>query len=243
LREEPPLTVVLYGFDTTKPPFEDARVRQAFALAVDWRTIAAASDSTIPATSIVPPGVPGRSDADLLPRHDPDEARRLLAAAGFPNGAGFPDVAIQSGGSSFDDAVRDAIERELHIPLRIEIPTDFLERMLGSYRPAMWSLPWIADYPDPNDFLGVLLGGGQVSNFGRWANADFDAALDRAATAASTADRTAAYEAAERVVADQAPVVPVAYFRQWALARDGLLGATTGGIGILRYGGLSWGNP
>ena len=240
LREEPPMTVELYGFDTTKPPFDDARVRQAFALAVDWRTIAAASDSTTPATSLVPPGVPGRSAADLLPRHDPDEARRLLAAAGYPGGVGFPDVALQSGGSTFDDAVRDAIERELHVPLRIELLSDFLDRMLGSDRPAMWSLAWIADYPDPYDFLGVLLGSGQTSNFGRWSNAAFDAALDRAATATAGADRTAAYEAAERVVADQVPVVPVAYLRQWALARDGLLGATTGGIGILRYGNLAW---
>jgi len=240
LREEPPMTVVLYGFDTTKPPFDDVRVRQAFALAVDWRTIAAASDSTAPATSLVPPGVPGRASSDLLPRHDPDEARRLLAEAGYPNGAGFPAVALQSGGSTFDDAIRDAVERELHIPMRIEVLSDFLQRMLGTDRPAMWSLAWIADYPDPYDFLGVLLGSGQTSNFGRWSNPDYDAALDRAAKAATAAERTAAYEAAERIVADQAPVVPVAYTRQWALAREGLLGAATGGIGILRYGNLAW---
>jgi oligopeptide transport system substrate-binding protein len=240
LREEPPMTVELYGFDTTKPPFDDARVRQAFAMAVDWRTIAAASDSTTPATSLVPPGVPGRSTADLIPRHDPDEARRLLAAAGYPGGSGFPTIALQSGGSTFDDAVRDALVRELHVPVHIELLQDFLERMLGTDRPAMWSLAWIADYPDPYDFLGVLLGRGQTSNFGRWSNADFDAALDRAATASTASDRTTAYEAAERVVADQAPVIPVAYPRQWALAREGLLGATTGGTGILRYGGLAW---
>jgi len=243
LRTEPSLTVEYYGFDTTRPPFDDVLVRRAFALGVDWRGLArAAGGGQEPATSLVPPGVPGRSSLDLLPPYEPDEARRLLAEAGYPGGAGFPDVALQTGGSGYDDAVRAAISRELGITLRGEVLADFLGRMLGDDRPAMWSIAWIADYPDPYDFLGVLLGGGQVSNFGRWQNADFDAALERAGTAATPAERARAYEDAERIVQSEAPIVPIAYPTSWALAREGLLGAQTGGIGIVRFAGLAWGD-
>lgn len=241
LRTEPSMTVEYFGFDTTRPPFNDVRVRRAFAMAVDWRGLAAAAGgSEEPATSLVPPGIPGRSGLDMLPAYDPAQARALLAQAGFPGGAGFPDVALQTGGSFYDAAVQAAIARELGVHLRDEILGDFLERMLGTDRPPMWALSWIADYPDPNDFLGVLLGGGQVSNFGRWKNADFDAALDRAAAAATPGERARAYEEAERVVQADAPIVPLAYRPTWALSRDGLLGAATGGIGVLRYADLAW---
>jgi oligopeptide transport system substrate-binding protein len=241
LREEPPLTVEYFGFDTTRPPFNDVRVRQAFAEAVDWRSLAGVvGGGDEPANSLVPPGVPGRSALDLLPKYDPAGARALLAAAGYAGGAGFPDIALQTDGSPYDSVVRASISRELGVKLRSEILSDFLDRMLGTDRPAMWALSWIADYPDPFDFLGVLLESGQTSNFGRWKDPAFDAALQGAATAASPADRAAAYAAAERIVADQAPIIPVAYPTEWALSRDGLLGAHSGGVGIIRFDWLAW---
>lgn len=244
LREEPPLGVQYYGFDASRAPFDDVRLRRAFALAVDWRGLArAAGPSVEPANSLVPPAVPVRSAADLLPPYDPDEARRLLAEAGYPGGGGFPDVVLETGGSGYDDAVRAALRRELGVTVRGEIVSNFLGRLTGADRPAFWSLWWVADYPDPYDFLGVLLGRGQVTNFGRWADPDFDAAMGRAATAATSDEQARAYADAERVVQADVPVIPVAYPLTWALAREGLLGAQTGGIGILRFAGLAWGSP
>ncbi len=65
LREVPSLSTNYYGFDTRSAPFDDVRVRQAFAAAVDWRRIARLSepDPAALATSMVPPGIPGRSEA------------------------------------------------------------------------------------------------------------------------------------------------------------------------------------
>ena len=99
---------------------------------------------------------------------------------------------------------------------------------------------WVADYPGADDFLGILLGSDQPNNFARWSNADFDGAIDRglAATDASSAQK--AYDDAQQIVLDQAPVIPVDYYGTYALVAQGLLGALPNSEGLLRYAGLAW---
>ncbi|MEO7664580.1 MAG: ABC transporter substrate-binding protein, partial [Candidatus Limnocylindrales bacterium] len=93
LRVVPSLALSFVGFTTTKPPFDDPQVRRAFGAAVDWRRLVElGSDGSVPADSMVPPGIDAGGDQDWLPGHDPAHARELLAAAGFPGGAGFPTI-------------------------------------------------------------------------------------------------------------------------------------------------------
>ena len=88
LRQVGSLSVAVLRVRHDRAPFDDPRVRQAFGEAVDWRRMAALSgaDGTAQvANSMVPPGIPGRSDADFLPRLRPCRgARALLAKAGYP---------------------------------------------------------------------------------------------------------------------------------------------------------------
>lgn len=243
LRTVPSLSTQYFGFDAGRPPFDDVRVRQAFAAAIDWRRMAALAvdDPSEVATSMVPPGIPGRSERDLLPAHDPDAARALLAEAGYPGGAGFPDVALVTGGTSFDEAIVTEIGRELGITLRTEtMDFDTYFDRLAEDPPAMWSLSWVADYPGRNDFLGVLLGTGASNNYGRWSSPEFDAAIAEAGATGDEAATAAAYDRAEAIVQQDAPVIPVTYGTGWALSRDGLLGAGQNGLGSLRFAGLAW---
>jgi len=243
LRKVASLSLQFYGFDTTEAPFDDARVRRAFGQAVDWRRMAALSGSSETvqvANSMVPPGIPGRSDQDFLPRHDPAGARRLLAEAGFPGGAGFPDTVLMTGGGGFDEAVVDEVKRELGITLRAEtMAAGYFER-LASNPPAMWALGWVADYPGRNDFLGVLLATGSSNNYGGWSSAAFDDAIADAVSATDPAVASAAYDRAEAVVRDEVPVVPLVYGPGWSLSRTGLLGSGQNGLGIVRMAGLAW---
>ncbi|MEA2611041.1 MAG: peptide/nickel transport system substrate-binding protein [Chloroflexota bacterium] len=243
LRTVDSLSVQYYGFDTRTAPFDDARVRKAFGEAVDWRRMAAlgSADGTAKvATSMVPPGIPGRSGKDYLPVYDPADARKLLSDAGFPGGAGFPATILMTDGSRFDAGIVAEVKRELGITLQAETMGDGYFGRLATDPPAMWSLAWVADYPGPNDFLGVLLGTGASNNYGHWSSPEFDAAVADAVGATDPAVASTAYDRAETIVRDQVPVIPVTYGVGSALSRTGLLGAGQNGLDIIRMAGLAW---
>ena len=239
----PAMSTDYYGFDTTKPPFDDVRVRQAFGAAVDWRRVArlAVDDPSAVATSMVPPGIPDRSETDMLPRHDSAKARQLMREAGYPNGNGFPKVTLVTGGSPYDEAVVAEIRHELGVTVDQEtMDFDAYFPRLDSDPPQMWFLSWVADYPGRNDFLGLLLGSDSVNNYGHWRSDAFDAAVADAASTTDQAAARAAFDRAETVVQRDVPVVPISYGTGWALARDGLLGAGQNGLGSMRLAGLAW---
>jgi oligopeptide transport system substrate-binding protein len=104
----------------------------------------------------------------------------------------------------------------------------------------MWEMDWVADYPGANDFLGLLLGSGKTNNFGRWTSADFDAAITKALASTDSTSMQQAFDQAQAIVQDQAPVIPVDYGAGYSLAAKGLLGAVPNGQGLVRYAGLAW---
>lgn len=241
LRETPSFSLTYLGIDTTSDPFDDVRVRQAFGAAVDWERVVALGSfgGQRPATSMVPPGIPGGGDRNWLPVHDPDEARRLLAEAGYPEGAGLPTIRFASGGAGIADAIAAEVERELGMDVELEMLDDHLGR-LNTDPPNMWLTGWIADYLGANDFLGVLLETDSGDNYGRWSSATFDQAI---ADALATRDPDAAVIAYERALAEiqrEVPVVPLYVSTDWALSRTGLLGAGGNGLGIPRMAGMAW---
>jgi len=156
----PWLATIFVGFDVSKPPFDDVRVRQAFVLAIEKETLGDViwRGYVFPATGgFIPPGMPGYSVGIGLP-YDPQQAQQLMAEAGYPGGRGFP--------------VADALTPHEHEPLSKHLRTKWQENLgvditwhpmdHGSfvervYRepPSMFLGRWLADYPDPDNFLRV----------------------------------------------------------------------------------------
>lgn len=241
LREATSFGVNYYGFNTTVAPFDDARVRLAFAQAVDWRRMVELAGET-PAGSMIPPGIPGRDEADHRPAYDPEAARDLLEQAGFADGDGFPTVTLATYGIGYEDTVRRELEATLGVDVDVEA-LDFepyLQLVAESDRPTMWTLSWVADYPHAHDFLGLLLETGSASNTGAWSNAEYDALIEEAAGVVDAEQQADIYARAQDVLAAQVPVIPISYSQSWALSRDGLLGAIVSGTGFIRYASLDW---
>jgi oligopeptide transport system substrate-binding protein len=190
---------------------------------------------------MIPTGIEGRGTTDYSPRFDAAGARAALARAGFANGSGFPAVTLISQGGGYEQAVADELEQNLGVTVTVEeMPFDDYSSRLDSGTPTFWTIDWVADFPHPEDFLGLLLGSGSRSNVGGWSDPQFDAALDRAASTADPVAQERAYGDAQARVADQVPAVPVVYGVDWALSRDGLLGAAENGEGFIRFAGLAW---
>jgi ABC-type oligopeptide transport system substrate-binding subunit len=244
LRSDPSLSVTYYGFDTRQKPFDDVRVRQAFAQAVDWRRLAALDEpgSSVAATGLVPAGIPGTPEGDYIPRYDPAGARALLAQAGFADGKALGPISFIANGGGYDGGIIAMLEENLGVQVEyatMEFGT-YQER-LATDPPQLWSISWVADYPGPNDFLGVLLGSGSTANQGGWSSTAFDDAIAKATGASDAATATSAYADAMAIVRDEVPAVPVAYGTSFSLVREGLQGAAQTGTGILRLAGLAWG--
>ena len=241
LRQADEMMVEMLGFDTTRLPFDDPRVRRAVSMAVDWQRLAAHDPAGSDATSIVPPGVEARGEPEGRLPYDPAAARAELAAAGYPGGAGFPSVSLATYGVGPAAAIAGELERELGIDVTVE------ERAFGDHSarldadtPALWTLAWSADYPHAHDFLGLLLRGDSSANVGGWANEAYDALIEAAAGTADPGQQAELYAQAQTIVRDEAPLIPLAYSGSWALSREGLRGAAVSGVGILRFADLAW---
>ena len=85
-----------------------------------------------------------------------------------------------------------------------------------------------------------MLETGSTSNTGHWSNADYDKLIEQAAATADPDQQAIFYGQAQDILAQEVPVVPLAYDESWALSRTGLRGALQSGVGLIRYAGLDW---
>jgi oligopeptide transport system substrate-binding protein len=243
LHEAAALSIQYFGFDTTRPPFDDARVRRAFALALDRPRLVelASGAAATAATSLVPPALwPEDPPADEDP--DPDQARELLAEAGYASGADLGPITVNGNGLDVGPAVA-AWRDELGVEIAVESMefADYL-RLIPERPPAVFTINWITDYPSPYALYGLLLLPDAASNYGRWNDAEFVALMEAAARATDPADQAAAYEAVEARVDAEAPVVTWSWDASHWLVRDGLRGVGDLTVGLLDFGRVSWGD-
>jgi ABC-type oligopeptide transport system substrate-binding subunit len=209
------------AFRTDVAPFDDVRVRQALVHAVDRDALVseASEGQYLPAEGgFVPPGMPAHS-ADIGLAYDVGRARDLLKEAGYQGGQGFPDVSwLYSGGSAGEPIVpfvQRAWRRNLGLELQAQSMEwgEFQERRMRD-PPHLSLAGWLADYPDPDDFLRTTYHSTEGINAARcgWHNAHFDALVEEAARVADPARRVALYQEADRIlVSEEAAMMPLCY--------------------------------
>jgi ABC-type oligopeptide transport system substrate-binding subunit/class 3 adenylate cyclase len=219
---EPWLQTHYLGFNASRPPFDDVRVRRAFVLAADRETLAsvALGGFVFPATGgFVPPGMAGHSPGIALP-YDPGGARKLLAEAGYPGGRRFPPVVFLTRTATADlessEFLRQVWQDELSIEVRLETVefgayADRLERE----PPDVFAWCWVADYPDPDNFLRVAYAMAGM----RWQNPAYEGLVEKARRLTDQRQRMGLYKQADRILVEEAAVVPLFYGRNSLLIK------------------------
>ncbi|MBB5350198.1 oligopeptide transport system substrate-binding protein [Haloferula luteola] len=226
LRQEPYVGTVFVRLNTTRKGLDDPRVRRALGLAIDRAALTEyVLEGYFPATSLTPKM--GQYEPDPVLRFDPEEARRLLAEAGYPDGKGFPrfSVLISRPAARASTEALQAMWRE-----HLNIIVDIQNKDWGSYISAQQSLDfdiasagWIGDYLDPTTFLNLWTQGNGNNNTG-WSNPEFENLLDQAAHESDAAQRLEILRKAESVVMAEQPILPVAYYSRNYLLRPEVKG-------------------
>ncbi len=244
VRVDPLLETWYLRFNTRHPPLDDVRVRRALALAIDRELIAQQllHGSRLPAPHYTPPATGGYT-ARARVGYDPDEARRLLAEAGFTAGKGVPRFDLLMNPDGLNTRVLEAIQamwnRELGVEVNL-VTADFrvyLDQMrTGAYQIAR--ARWIGDYNDPNTYLDMFVTDGGNNQTG-WSHPDYDAAIASAATASDPATRFDHFQRAEAVLLEDAPITPVFFGTRTYLIHPDVRGWVPSLLGIHRYQHIS----
>ncbi|HZD43576.1 MAG TPA: ABC transporter substrate-binding protein, partial [Methanomicrobiales archaeon] len=203
--------VTFCAFDVTRRPFDDLRVRRAFAFALDRETLVAVhgSQTLLPATGgFVPQGMPGHAPGIALP-YDPGHARALLAEAGYAGGAGFPavEMIVYPPGVG----VWEAMVAQWNDNLGVEVNwqgldwTEYSDRLYNDPSP-IYSGGWVGDYPDPDNYLRVGL---QLHS--AWREEQYFEAVERARRTLAQRQRLALYAQAQHILVQEVPILPITY--------------------------------
>ena len=217
------LGTYFYRFNVTKPPFNDARVRRAFALATDKNRIIykLTKGAEQPATHFVPNGVANYT-APTAPGFDADAARKLLAEAGFPGGKGFPRVtytffSAAGGGGKLHGKVGVELQQMWKDVLGVDIELRQIERKVFYSQQSkldydISTSSWIGDYNDANTFLDLFTSTSGNNRTG-WKNDRYDALIKQANLETDLPKRAESFRQAEMIlIAEEPPIVPIYFY-------------------------------
>lgn len=237
-----------------KEPFTDAKVRKALSLAIDRDYVA----NTImqgtyePAYNFVGPGIVDESgmfydnanggkpyisddyDANL------EEAKKLMADAGYPNGEGFPTIEYSANDAGYHIPVAEYVQQawgELGITVninKVEWASFLPMRRAGDYDVSRNG--WVMDYNDPSNMI-ELFTTTNGNNDGKYSNPEFDATIE----ASKVADKSVHFQKlheAEDILMEDAGAIPVAYYTDFWLQSPSLKGTwhSPYGYWYLQYG-------
>ena len=218
-RSIPILVTAYVGLNPAQPPFNDLRVRRAFALAVDqerfanevWKGLFTPAHG-----GFIPPGMPGHSAGIGLP-YDPTQARRLLAEAGYPEGRHFPRIKGLGG----TEAEIENLQRQWRENLGINVEWEVLDyatvqETLDTESPSLYIMGYAADYPDPDNFLRVFF---QQGYHLRWRNEAYETLVEEAMRLTDQNQRLNLYRQADHILMEDVPLIPLIYLREHLLVK------------------------
>lgn len=241
---DPIIGTYYISLNIEKAPFDDVNVRKALSLAIDREYVASTlmQGTYTAAGNLMGPGwmdTDGKEFMDNANDGQPyidtanfeanlEEAKQLLADAGYPDGEGFPTISYTTNDAGYHKVVAEYLQQawaELGIDLQVNIVewSSFTPmRRSGDFEVARNG--WVGDYSDPSNMLELFYTT-NGNNDGKFSNADFDAAIDLSRSTLDAKERSTALHTAEDILMDQAGCIPLAYYNDFWLQSSKITGA------------------
>lgn len=242
VQASPAMLTWYFAFNNRRAPFTDANVRQAFNYAIDRERIVRfvlLNSPYAPAVhGLTPPVFPDYPTNSIEGYgYDPDRAKSLLSAAGYPDGKGFPEITLHIYNEprlrKVADAIQNQLSTTLNIPVKIkDMAFPQLIDLAESGKIEFWGTRWYGDYPDPETYLNLL--NGQIvpkdpnapsnPNSSRYNNPEYDTLFNQAVGTIDYLARVQKYQQAEQLAMDDAPIMPLFYERHYRLLQPWVRG-------------------
>ncbi|MEJ2738567.1 MAG: peptide ABC transporter substrate-binding protein [Dehalococcoidia bacterium] len=208
----PELSLYYIGFNTLKPPFDNVDIRKAFCYAVNKEKILRGTlkNMVSKADGILPPGIPGYNENVVGLEYDVQKAKDLIAGSEYGSVENLPPITITTSGwgNNIPENL-GAIIQDWKQNLGVDVVVRQVEPEIFLYSlredvDEMYMMGWVADYPDPQNFLANLFRTGAEYNTGNYSNPVIDALLDKAAIESDEATRINLYREAEMMLIEDA---------------------------------------
>jgi ABC-type transport system substrate-binding protein len=232
------------SMNTEMPPFDQVKVRKAVNHAIDRdRIIRLISDRGVVANGVLPPGMPGFNAHLTGYDFNPDKARRLLLETGYKDG--FKTELMIVAQNSTETKIGQAVQQDLErVGITLELkPVTGATRIeaLGHRKTVPFgTFGWYQDYPDPSNFLDVLLNGRRITdinsnNVSFYNNEKVNSLLEEAAFITDQNRRLSLYQEAEKIIVDDAPWVFLYHPNMYILRQSWLKGLKLNPVWPIRY--------
>jgi dipeptide transport system substrate-binding protein len=234
--EQAGLNVGYLAYNTTKKPFDDVRVRKAINMAMDKNAIVSAvyMSTGVPAINPIPPSMWAYNKSIKDDAFNPAEAKKLLAAAGYPNGftTDLWAMPVQRPYNPNAKRIAELMQADL---AKIGVTAEIKSFEWGEYRKRMQAgehqmgmLGWTGDNGDPDNFLDTLLGCDAAktngSNVAKFCYQPYEDLVSKAKLVTNVAERTKLYEQAQVIFKEQAPWFTIAHAVQLKPVRKEVVG-------------------
>jgi len=211
-------TVYYYIFNVKRKPFDDVRVRKAFTMAIDRKQLCdqVLKAGDVPTGGLVPPM--GSFVTTKGNTFNPEEAKKLLAAAGYPAGKNFPKFTLIYNTSARHKKIAEWAQQQIKTVLGIDFELQnlewntFLDTRSKTHDFAVSRAGWQADYTDPTNYLEELLKTNSGNNDGQYSNKKADALLEKAAKMPGGAARDKVLMQAEEIMITQDQAIAPFFF-------------------------------
>ena len=238
LNTAPIYGTVYYNFNCEKEPYNNPLVRKALNLAIDRDAIInnVAQLDAVPAFSFYAPGyvvdgkdlTDGRSDFGLSSTANPEEAKKALAEAGYPDGEGFPTIQLSFYSDVNVKKIAEAVKEmwEQNLGIKVEVSSAdwavfYSDVQAGNYEVA--AMGWGADYINPMSFLPLMYTD-DITNNANYSNPEYDAIVDQIKVEKDPEKFGELVKQADEIVSSEYGVLPLYYKAENYLLKDNIKG-------------------